>query len=496
MAITPWPTQNRMIGTIRPDVRVSLGGLDVTDYLLRMEIREALDGQASFAARFRDRDKWFPRHPSRMNPLYNWGAGPFSGKLRPHNWSYTNLTQISITVAGMPWQSCPFVLGSPDFDGQDLELTGLDPTHLLEEPITGAPGQPTFADIISDKDPPDVYYAHALLRAMLATKGITSVVFLFPDYRVRELKRGKGSILSWCRQVTRPYGALWGRWEGSTLILAPRQRLSGASAEWILIADHQIETLAPKFNDQIKTGVKVARLIPQAGQIGRGDCNNPDCPGIKSIQITPSRFVRGEVKYAINGSIKNVTFFKGGVNGTVVGIDLGDQNSISYQGSELADTVQFFYDVNFQSSGFGSAPIGAYTPGFEIVFWGGTGSADDLDSQYSAEFNDTDAEGVFRMQREEGAIEDPIVPNQTVASAYAEAYVRENVDKAWSCPFGTPYLNPQMRLGSCIGIVDQETNQQGQKWLIQERSLGLESSSRGAGFHGYMTGTLTKGPLD
>jgi hypothetical protein len=383
----------------------------------------------------------------------------------------------------MPWSSCPFVLVDPEFDGMMLSLQGMDPSVLLEQELDGV------ADVIGDKDPPDYAYSHKTIKDFYAAKGIT-VQCDYPDFRLREQRRGKGQAIVWCKQAQRPYGALES-WNGSTLVLRPPGELSQMSPEFYLVAHQHVETFNLRINSQMITGTKVARLEPQAGQIGAQDCKGGDCPRIWRVPVTPSRNIRGEVRKVVNGALENVSFLAGD---TVAGIDLGDQNSIGYRGELLADTVQFTYRINFSAaSPWGGGGATAYVPEFDIVFWGGAGNgAGEFDTQFTAEYNDTATEARFRIQRETSALEDPIIPNYTVALAYARSYVRENTRKYWQVSAGVPFLNPHMRTGSCIALTHCGTSQVNQKWFIQERTLSLRRGKKGAGLFGYMTLELTK----
>lgn len=484
----PWDASRNVIGRSRPVVGVALGGVDVSDYLLGLQIRETLGGQFSFTLRLKDYVNLQNRLPSRFNPLYTWGTGPFAGIVQPHAWTSPSYAWLSINVAGMIWTSNPYILKEPEFDGKVLEIGGIDPTGLLEEEIENIP------DIIGDKDPPDVAYAHATIRQMLALKGITNVILDFPDYRIRELRRGKGRLLTWIDQITRPYQALR-TWIGSTLVIAPAPALSGMSPAWKYQDMLNLEIMKPRLNEDMVTGVKVARLVPQAGQIGETPCEGPECPGIRTGTVRPSRVVRGQVLYANDGRLHSATFFQGGVGGRVLGTSLGDFN-FYYQGPEECDTVQFTYEVNPRVAGGHviGVPVNAPTQpyGFKVVWWGGTGSGGgEFDDDFNAEFNDTETEGKLgRQQRSKTAIEDSIIPNSGVAYAAARAFVLENTRKGWSAPFGTPFLNPFHRVRECIQVNDYETEQAGQKWLTEERVMEIQASN-GALF-GHMDGTLTK----
>jgi hypothetical protein len=94
---------------------------------------------------------------------------------------------------------------------------------------------------------------------------------------------------------------------------------------------------------------------------------------------------------------------------------------------------------------------------------------------------------VWGLHEEYGDIEDPIIPNSAVAQAYVAALLKESTRKVFSLSFDSPFVNPFIEPGDCIGVTDFETHQENMKWLCEEVSISIEGNDS------LMSLTLSRG---
>ncbi len=119
-----------------------------------------------------------------------------------------------------------------------------------------------------------------------------------------------------------------------------------------------------------------------------------------------------------------------------------------------------------------------YLPRYKVTFRGYRNRSGNaiLDTDYKFVAQDTDGISCLGLHEEFGDIEDPIIPNSSVAADYASALLKEHIRKVFTQSIETPFINPWIEPGDCIAITDYETNQNGLKWLVEEVAISIDGN--------------------
>lgn len=373
-----------------------------------------------------------------------------------------------------------------NFDGSEFVLRCEDFTVLLEQE-----GQSMTPDINADVGV--IGDAHGTIKAICDRYGVTKVVCNFPNYTIRLLRRTEDRPLNWLDMICKVY-QVKRRWSGSTLILERTSAPNELSPKWNITEGLHIIDGTYSVNidySQYKNKFTISRTSPNGGAIGEQDCTGYDCPGrtgfIKfDIPVTSA----GAVEEVTNGGIENYVYFTDEAGTT----PLNDYISSGPDGKYIIATtpiksVRFTYRANIGTTsqldqGSNNTQIGGmnygqqftaykYLPHYKVVFYGKNSSITGIDTDYKFTAASTYDINCVGLYQEYSNIEDPIIPNTSVAQAYAAALLKEATRKLFYASLETPFINPFIEPGDCVSITDYESNFTNVKWLCEESVISF-----------------------
>lgn len=433
-------------------------------------------------------DKIVSLVPQLTNPIF---ASMCNFPLKFHGFNagrYLTLT-VSIGYPGQPFQSytyCHFLPSTLSFDGTTLQLKLEDFTVLLEKE-----NQNISPDIDSDNGSKGS--AHALTKAMAAAYGINSVALGYPDYPVRLLRRTQGRPLDWIDKISNIYQAKR-QFIGNTLHIKPTLTADESTAKWTLLGHKHI--IAGSFSLDVdlsdyKNKFSIVRTSSNGGIIGEQECIGYNCPG-RTGNITfdyPVNYASAtyEVTY---GALEDFVYYTD--SDTVVGgSPINWPSGLAIASAVPVTNVKFTYRPQIGATplqgdgsisnayvpGYNQLALFAYMPRYKVTFRGKKNSNSEIDTDYKFTAQDTDGITCLGLHEEYGDIEDPIIPNSSVAQAYVAALLKESTRKVLNLNLDTPFVNPFMETGDCVAITDYETNMSGMKWILESHSISIEGNT-------------------
>jgi len=390
------------------------------------------------------------------SPLVPPGSGDYADIIRQHSGTQERLLQFSLTFAGQPWVSDPFLPSAPSHDGTRLKWGGEDLTPLLEE----VPDDP-LDDIILDGG--DLWMAHAAARQTAEAAGI-QIELRYPDYLIGEHRRGTGNYLQHLDALAKPMCAAR-RWENGVLVYEQIQ--TSGPPMWRFVERLNIRKWEVAELPRAQNVFTLARFSPAGGQIGQARGRETKR---NSITFEPSRSVHIDIIACVQGRLDDWVFFDAAGNNIYTGGASGD-----YSGVTMAVRADFTYYPNIGAT--------AYEPYYEVVARGGQRPRD---TSYRTEVSDAAHQSVYGVVKG-SAINEPTLGDQAGADTCAAAYLAESVRKVYQGKLETPYLNPFIRPGHLVEVTDHWTAQSGSVWVVESVSFGW------TGANCSMTLEMTKG---
>lgn len=386
------------------------------------------------------------------------GFGDFAGLLRHHGGDTRRVLNYGLNVAGMPFKANRLLPKSPAFDGTLLSWPGEDYTAALEKPNA------SFPDILMDRGM--IVQAHTAMKEMAATVGV-KIDPRFPNFPIRILRRARGRILDYLDAIGRVYQC-GRRWENNVLIYEPAKVNAPPFRSFNDSLNMQTWLVEETF-DEVANQFRVTRFEPAGKLLGEQSLTGGAAVGRSgSIPFSPpSRSCYPEIR--TNLSLEDYVFVDEAgepVTGNVGGI---------YAGATPAAGVQFTGKPIVASSvvppGFGGPQgnsSGAYTPFFEVVFWGGGRGAGALyDSQYTFEANDSATQAIYGVVPDDSNLELEIIPTADVAEDSVNAVKNESVRHLYRAQMRSFYLDPFIYPGCTIGVTDYRTRQTNALWFVE-----------------------------
>jgi hypothetical protein len=492
---SPWVKSLRFVKTLGAKTYCELEMIEYGDGNITDFINDIGSGLAG--------DKVVSAQPTVTNPIF---ASYCAFPLKYHGFSsarYFNL-DISVGYPGQPTQAFRAPLMSPSsmsFDGTTLKMRLEDFTFLLEKE-----NQNMSPDIDADNDVKRS--AHTVTKEICSQYGLPNVVLTYPDYLIRLLRRTQGRPIDWLDKISNIYRAKRS-FVGNTLKISPILTADEQAIKWNLIGHKHIIDDSFQFSFDIgsyKNKFTIIRTSSNGGIVGSQKCVGYDCVGRTGNINFDIPVNYASATYTVeSGTLENFVYRTS--TGAIVGAGTPGVNSPSgtaIQSAEPVANVQFTYRArigatplqqdgatnsaqNFQGV-INNLGMYEYLPEYEVIYRGGKNGASsgiDLDYKFSAE--DTAGIACLGLHEEYGDIEDPIIPNSAVAQAYVAALLKESTRKVFSLSFDSPFVNPFIEPGDCIGVTDFETHQENMKWLCEEVSISIEGNDS------LMSLTLSRG---
>ena len=416
-------------------MRLLLGGsVDLAPYLqdfsLGMGWGEPLDWSATFLHTTRS----LATIPS---PLCPPGSGSFQDLILPHKLDQSRFLDLHIAQLGEDPQFPRLLAKGPGFDGKTLSWGGTDLSPLFEQDGQFLP------DVLMDGGGVQ-RSAHQAIAEEASLVGLRSKCD-FPDFQIRELRRGTGNPAGRCGQVAEVYQAARS-WEGADTVVYRQAQFDPDSSayDWTIIDRQSITEANLQCNaDEIRNSFLTARHEPQGRLLGEQELRSPAVVVGRTGNIRlsrPCRFivVRGE---AVGGMLfgctaydeaDQITAFRAGPLGPMVGLLRGPIVRIEF---------------NFQHH-----PTTAPVPlGFYVQVTGGTTNTG---GAFQSQVSDADNIAQIGLRKEVQALEVTLPPDAATAQAMAMAVLQERVRRTWEITVTTPVLNWLIRPGHRVRVVD------------------------------------------
>lgn len=393
---------------------------------------------------------------SKPSPLCPPGSSTYQDLILPWHTDLSRYARIVIEQAGETVELPTFLCGDPVMDGVALTWSGTDFTPYLTRERKVIPGE-ELPDILNDGGGVQ-RTAHQNASEIGSEIGI-QIDCKYPDYRIRELRRGTGTPLAWLDAAARPRQAARS-WRKSTLVYeqAAFRASSNNRYDWQYLDRLNIEMLSIRSNaDNVHNEAEATRMEPQGRLLGEcPPCSGGQCVG-RTVNITldkPSKFVLLTGK-AINGVLENATGYD--ESGRVVATHVGPIGVLASGGAPIA-TIEATYKPIIGNV--------EYVPGYSAVqAWGG--SLGTPGGSFDASYTDWDSVNNIGSRPDLRNLEDPAIPNESVATDYARLVVEESVRNTWVAVFRTPFLNPLLRPGDTIRITDWLTGT-ATVWFVEQ----------------------------
>lgn len=368
------------------------------------------------------------------------GTGDYDGLIRQHDGTATRQFVFSLTYAGQPCTSSPYVPNIPSHGGPFLSWGGDDLTSILEQ----VPDTPLDDILLSDGD---YWMAHEAAKRIATAAGI-QVICNYPNYLVGELRAAAMSPLAALDALAKPMQA--GRcWVNGTLVYA--QVDTNAPAMWRFVDRLNIEDFQVSEYPRAYNYFKVARLSPAGGQIASSSGRTV---GRNSVTFPASRSIYVETIRVVGGGLVDWSFF--GESGNLLS---GGSGAIEAYSGLPCTRADFTYRPNFTTV--------AFDPYYEIVV---RGEPRPRDTSYTAEATGSAHQAVYGVNKA-SAISDPIIADQDGAQKCADAYLAEATRKVYKGALRTPYLNPFVQPGQVIEVTDRDCNQSSTRWVVEKVTL-------------------------
>lgn len=436
---TEWVTNFRNEYVV-PRPSLSYAGVDLSGLLLDVSFSVPLNGKStcsfSLGNPATDGVVSFP------SPTCPPGTGDYADMIRQHNLTRDREFSFSLTFAGQPWTSTPYLPTVPTHNGRVLSWGGDDLTALLEQ----VPDSPLDDILLADGDN---VMAHTAAKQIADAAGI-QVLCNYPDYLVGELRRGNMSPLAALDALAKPMQA--GRyWDGETLVYA--QVDTDAPAMWRFVDRLNIEDFQVTEYPRAYNSFVLARFSPAGGQIAQDSGNRV---GANSISFPASRAVAIDVIRCVQGRLDDWVFKDAAGNAMAGG---GPGSLPVYSGATPVVSCSFNYYPNIGAT--------SYTPAYDIVV---RGEPRKRDASYTATAESSAHQAVFGVNKA-ATISEATIGDQAGAELCVAAYLAESVRKVYKGVLKTPYLNPFVRPGQVVEITDRDCNQSSSLWVVESVSL-------------------------
>lgn len=422
------------------DLQVTIGGSDVSAYVVSFTFRETLGQKATATLVLCDKDSNnLVVRPGRFGP----GGG--ANELHPHNMSTTTTVSVIIDTCGVLSEYPTWLIADVNWGPDGLCTVELEDFHALLEP-DGI----NMDDILAEAG--DRVTAREAIAEMATAVSLSSTIS-FTDYDINELRRSQGSRLKWILDLCRPYQAFT-QFRGSRLYVeAPRY----SGSDWELTDYLNLTNISfRETTSGHKNRFRASRLQPGVNRIvgeARGDSYGRN--GQTTAEITPSsRVLQCYKKILEKGVLTNFTAFD----------EANQPVSTSADGNFVAHYPIIRVEFTFEpvSSAFDLDTVDAQ---FHVYFTGASGQP-----VFDTEFNDTynlSAEQTYYGVREEFTVlEDAIWPDKATATAAATNMAIENADQRILSSWAS-WLNPRVRAGTRVSITDWTLRQSASTWLVR-----------------------------
>jgi hypothetical protein len=449
--------------------------VDMSDYLIELEINRVLGGKATFSAKFRqtidtgtyvDYERALQKFPADINPLFR-GLATFNETILSHKYDTTRKILIQLTV-GKPgqgyqtWQAPLFAPGTPRFDGYMLEWSGEDFSCIFEQEDQEA------EDITPTTNTGQT--AHGVIKEVLQSYGVTKYELNFPDYRIRQLRRQGGRPIDWMDYCAKPYNAQR-MWEGDKLIYSTPRNPDLLTPKFRFVDQINIQRdgLIIEETDDWKNRFNISRLSDQSGNYGEIRCGpGTECPGrtINLVFDEPLNYCQLLIETFGQCTIEDFVWF-----------DEADRpiNTLHQLPALYSPIKAARVEATCRPTWFGANnPLALMINlvGYKIVARGGFVNSAFSDN-YSFTIQDNPSISVFGLRPEYSNIEDPIIPDAEVAQAYLQAMLEENIRKIYKMELNLPtnYVNPFINPGDCVSVTDYLTSQGDLNWLVESSQI-------------------------
>ncbi len=410
------------------------GTEDIGRYLQEFSATWAWGEPLSWNASFVHRNRSLVTFPS---PLCPPGTGDFEDLVLPYKLDGSRFIDLQVSQLG---QEIPFprlLAGDPQSDGIRLQWGGSDLSPLFEQ------DGKFLADVLLDGGGVQ-RRAHQAIAEEAALIGVRSRCE-FPDFKLRELRRGTGTPGSRCGQVAEVYQCAR-FWEGAdTVVYRPAAFNPSSSAfDWQIVDTQSITDCQLRSNAaEVRNAFTIARQEPQSRLLGEQELRTPAVVTGRTGNITlsrPSHFILIQGQ-AVGGHLFGCTAYDEA--GNITAFQAGSLGPMRALRGPIA-RIEFNF-VHHPTS----APVAL---GFYVAVYGGATGGDG--GAFSFPVSDPDSIAQFGERKEVQAMEVTLPPTAAVAQAMADAVLNERIRRSWELTVVTPVLNWSIRPGHRIRVTD------------------------------------------
>lgn len=427
---------------IRPEITMSLSGVDVRPYLKKLTLSRPFNGKISAKCVFSN--TYTDGIEDEISDLVPPGAGPFAGLVRPCKIDGTGrYLDITISVLGNTKIIPRLYPLEPSHDGFGLDWAFEDKQKILEDTVS------ELDDIVYEEG--DRRQIKEVQEEAAALVGL-SVQQDFDDMAISRLDRHSNSLLDIVDACSKVVQA-GRRMVGNCLHLSPRRI---GSPRWFFRDGLNILACS-KTVLRPKNKYNLVRIEPVGGTLGQLKRRNR--LGFDRIDLTtPKKYVVLEIN-AFNCFLSVFQYF-----------DAGD---------------------NLLNFGPGSNSFSADVPIAYVKFIAAPGGLTILESEYSiiargvsrpdfgareVEKNESTLQGIYGVVPENSVIQDSVILDFTSMDKSGDAYLNEAALSANKLVLSTLHANPHMEPGETIAVTDKITNQTDENWFIDEHVFEWDGS--------------------
>lgn len=430
------------------DLQVTIGGSDVSAYVVSFTFRETLGQKATATLVLCDKDSNnLVVRPGRFGP----GGG--ANELHPHNMSTTTTVSVIIDTCGVLSEYPTWLIADVNWGPDGICTVELEDFHALLEP-DGI----NMDDILAEAG--DRVTAREAIAEMATAVGLSSTIS-FTDYDINELRRSQGSRLKWILDLCRPYQAFT-QFRGSRLYVeAPRY----SGSDWELTDYLNLTNISfRETTSGHKNRFRASRLQPGVNRIvgeARGDRYGRNGQTTADID-PPSRVLQCYIAKIEKGTL-----------GTFVGFDAADNPVATSDTGHFVSAfpiarVEFtFFPASFATD------LSIIDAEFHVYFQGAKGQPT-FDTEFNATYNLSAEQTYYGVREEYTVVDDAAWPTKAIAELAATNMAIENADQRIISSWAS-WLNPRIRAGTRVAITDWQLRQAGSTWLVRNAQHSISN---------------------
>lgn len=422
------------------------GDVDLSPYVQDFSMQMGWGEPLSWNATFQHRVRSLATIPS---PLVPPGSGDFAGLILPHKMDQSRFIDLEVQQLGENIEFPRLLAKDPETDGKTLNWGGTDLSPLFEQDGKFLP------DVLLDGGGVR-RFAHEAIAEEASLVGVRSRCE-FPNFELRELRRGTGTPAGRCGTIAEVYQAARS-WQGrDTVVYEAAQFDPDSSAyDWTIVDRQAITDCKIRSNaDGIRNSFEIARQEPQSRLLGEQELRSPAVVTGRTGNIPLSRpcrsiVIRGE---SVGGDLFGATGYN----------EAGQVSAFS--AGQLGPMIALNGPIARVEFNFKHIPTPAPIPlGFYVAVYGGS-------TKNGGEFNfpvsDPDNIAQIGLRKEVQAMEVTLPPDGATAQAMALAVLEERIRRTWEITVTTPILNWKMRPGQRLRVVDWLTGGT-RVWFIRQ----------------------------